>query len=127
MFLFSCSVAKQRCTLYCQSKETRVVVNMQELVEPGSRCSYKDPYSVCVYGECEVSLLAFVCLYVCDWAVLPVAHGIMVYSLFRKWAVRMWWVPHFWRTSAVCVGGTEPGARLTGLTLPSLIRKVGFN
>ncbi|XP_060741235.1 A disintegrin and metalloproteinase with thrombospondin motifs 2-like isoform X1 [Tachysurus vachellii] len=44
---------KQRCTLYCQSKETRVVVNMQELVEPGSRCSYKDPYSVCVYGECE--------------------------------------------------------------------------
>ncbi|TSO15258.1 A disintegrin and metalloproteinase with thrombospondin motifs 2 [Bagarius yarrelli] len=44
---------KQRCTLYCQSKETRVVVNMQELVEPGIRCSYKDPYSVCVYGECE--------------------------------------------------------------------------
>ncbi|KAK3564465.1 hypothetical protein QTP86_022641 [Hemibagrus guttatus] len=44
---------KQRCTLYCQSKETRVVVNMQELVEPGSRCSYKDHYSVCVYGECE--------------------------------------------------------------------------
>ncbi|XP_062855706.1 A disintegrin and metalloproteinase with thrombospondin motifs 2-like [Trichomycterus rosablanca] len=44
---------KQRCILYCQSKETRVVVNMQELVEPGIRCSYKDPYSVCMYGECE--------------------------------------------------------------------------
>ncbi|XP_037396626.1 A disintegrin and metalloproteinase with thrombospondin motifs 2-like isoform X3 [Pygocentrus nattereri] len=44
---------KQRCSLYCKSKETRVVVNMQELVEPGIRCSYKDPYSVCVYGECE--------------------------------------------------------------------------
>ncbi|XP_066504808.1 A disintegrin and metalloproteinase with thrombospondin motifs 2-like [Hoplias malabaricus] len=44
---------KQRCNLYCKSKETRVVVNMQELVEPGIRCSYKDHYSVCVYGECE--------------------------------------------------------------------------
>ncbi|XP_052006280.1 A disintegrin and metalloproteinase with thrombospondin motifs 2-like isoform X1 [Xyrauchen texanus] len=44
---------KQRCKLYCQSKETRAVVNMQTLVEPGTRCSYKDPYSVCVYGDCE--------------------------------------------------------------------------
>ncbi|KAI4905145.1 hypothetical protein NFI96_011526, partial [Prochilodus magdalenae] len=44
---------KQRCTLYCKSKETRAVVNMQKLVDPGIRCSYKDPYSVCVYGECE--------------------------------------------------------------------------
>ncbi|XP_072519287.1 LOW QUALITY PROTEIN: A disintegrin and metalloproteinase with thrombospondin motifs 2 [Salminus brasiliensis] len=44
---------KQRCSLYCKSKETRVVVNMQDVVEPGLRCSYKDPYSVCVYGECE--------------------------------------------------------------------------
>ncbi|XP_073778387.1 A disintegrin and metalloproteinase with thrombospondin motifs 2 isoform X2 [Danio rerio] len=44
---------KQRCKLYCQSKEKRVVVNMQTLVEPGTRCSYKDPYSVCVYGDCE--------------------------------------------------------------------------
>uniref|UniRef100_A0A672KM99 ADAMTS/ADAMTS-like cysteine-rich domain-containing protein n=1 Tax=Sinocyclocheilus grahami TaxID=75366 RepID=A0A672KM99_SINGR len=37
---------KQRCKLYCQSKETRAVVNMQTPVEPGTRCSYKDPYSV---------------------------------------------------------------------------------
>ncbi|XP_051716441.1 A disintegrin and metalloproteinase with thrombospondin motifs 2 isoform X1 [Ctenopharyngodon idella] len=44
---------KQRCKLYCQSKETRAVVNMQTLVETGTRCSYKDPYSVCVYGDCE--------------------------------------------------------------------------
>ncbi|XP_057205631.1 A disintegrin and metalloproteinase with thrombospondin motifs 2-like isoform X2 [Triplophysa rosa] len=44
---------KQRCKLYCQSKETRAVVNMQTLVEPGTQCSYKDPYSVCVYGDCE--------------------------------------------------------------------------
>ncbi|KAL1261838.1 hypothetical protein QQF64_007103, partial [Cirrhinus molitorella] len=44
---------KQRCKLYCQSKETRAIVNMQTLVEPGTHCSYKDPYSVCVYGDCE--------------------------------------------------------------------------
>ncbi|XP_059372003.1 A disintegrin and metalloproteinase with thrombospondin motifs 2-like isoform X3 [Carassius carassius] len=44
---------KQRCKLYCQSKETRAVVNMQTLVKPGTRCSYKDPYSVCVAGDCE--------------------------------------------------------------------------
>ncbi|XP_050984214.1 A disintegrin and metalloproteinase with thrombospondin motifs 2 isoform X2 [Labeo rohita] len=44
---------KQRCKLYCQSKETRAIVNMQTLVEHGTRCSYKDPYSVCVYGDCE--------------------------------------------------------------------------
>ncbi|XP_026080784.1 A disintegrin and metalloproteinase with thrombospondin motifs 2-like [Carassius auratus] len=44
---------KQRCKLYCQSKETRAVVNMQTQVEPGTSCSYKDPHSVCVYGDCE--------------------------------------------------------------------------
>uniref|UniRef100_A0A673LR41 A disintegrin and metalloproteinase with thrombospondin motifs 2-like n=1 Tax=Sinocyclocheilus rhinocerous TaxID=307959 RepID=A0A673LR41_9TELE len=44
---------KQRCKLYCQSKEMRAVVNMQTQVEPGTHCSYKDPYSVCVYGDCE--------------------------------------------------------------------------
>uniref|UniRef100_A0A672RKR2 A disintegrin and metalloproteinase with thrombospondin motifs 2-like n=1 Tax=Sinocyclocheilus grahami TaxID=75366 RepID=A0A672RKR2_SINGR len=44
---------KQRCKLFCQSKETRAVVNMQTQVEPGTHCSYKDPYSVCVYGDCE--------------------------------------------------------------------------
>ncbi|XP_051514837.1 A disintegrin and metalloproteinase with thrombospondin motifs 2-like isoform X1 [Myxocyprinus asiaticus] len=44
---------KHRCKLYCQSKEMRAAVNMQTLVEPGTRCSYKDPYSVCVYGDCE--------------------------------------------------------------------------
>uniref|UniRef100_A0A9J7Z8H8 A disintegrin and metalloproteinase with thrombospondin motifs 2-like n=1 Tax=Cyprinus carpio carpio TaxID=630221 RepID=A0A9J7Z8H8_CYPCA len=44
---------KQRCKLYCQSKKTRAVVNMQTPVEPGTRCSYKDPFSVCVAGDCE--------------------------------------------------------------------------
>ncbi|XP_056626247.1 A disintegrin and metalloproteinase with thrombospondin motifs 2-like isoform X3 [Triplophysa dalaica] len=45
--------SKQRCKLYCQSKETRAVVYMQTLVEPGTQCSYKDPYSMCVYADCE--------------------------------------------------------------------------
>ncbi|XP_048087726.1 A disintegrin and metalloproteinase with thrombospondin motifs 2-like isoform X2 [Alosa alosa] len=44
---------KQRCQLHCQSKETRHVVSMKPMVEDGTRCSYKDPYSVCVRGSCE--------------------------------------------------------------------------
>lgn len=27
---------------------------MQRVVLDGTRCSYKDPYNVCVRGECEV-------------------------------------------------------------------------
>ncbi|XP_043924871.1 A disintegrin and metalloproteinase with thrombospondin motifs 2-like [Protopterus annectens] len=44
--------AKERCHLYCQSKELNDVVYMKRLVHDGTRCSYKDPYSVCVRGEC---------------------------------------------------------------------------
>ncbi|XP_014847654.1 PREDICTED: A disintegrin and metalloproteinase with thrombospondin motifs 2-like isoform X2 [Poecilia mexicana] len=43
----------KRCHLYCQSKETRDVVLMEKLVLDGTLCSYKDPHSVCVRGECE--------------------------------------------------------------------------
>ncbi|XP_047441070.1 A disintegrin and metalloproteinase with thrombospondin motifs 2-like isoform X2 [Mugil cephalus] len=43
----------KRCNLHCQSKETRDVVFMQRMVLDGTRCSYKDPHSVCVRGECE--------------------------------------------------------------------------
>ncbi|XP_069576096.1 A disintegrin and metalloproteinase with thrombospondin motifs 2 [Brachyistius frenatus] len=43
----------KRCHLHCQSKETRDVVFMQRTVLDGTRCSYKDPHSVCVRGECE--------------------------------------------------------------------------
>lgn len=43
----------ERCQLYCQSKETGDVVSMKRMVHDGTRCSYKDPYSVCVRGECE--------------------------------------------------------------------------
>ncbi|KAM9741697.1 A disintegrin and metalloproteinase with thrombospondin motifs 2-like isoform 2-T2 [Menidia menidia] len=45
--------AKKRCHLYCQSKEIRDVVLMERMVLDGTRCSYKDPHSVCVRGECE--------------------------------------------------------------------------
>ncbi|XP_051537327.1 A disintegrin and metalloproteinase with thrombospondin motifs 2-like [Myxocyprinus asiaticus] len=44
---------EERCQLYCQSKETGDVVSMKRMVHDGTLCSYKDPYSVCVRGECE--------------------------------------------------------------------------
>ncbi|KAG7490579.1 A disintegrin and metalloproteinase with thrombospondin motifs 3 [Solea senegalensis] len=42
----------KRCHLYCQSKETADVAYMKQLVHDGTRCSYKDAYSICVRGEC---------------------------------------------------------------------------
>uniref|UniRef100_A0A8C7KUG0 ADAM metallopeptidase with thrombospondin type 1 motif, 2a n=1 Tax=Oncorhynchus kisutch TaxID=8019 RepID=A0A8C7KUG0_ONCKI len=42
-----------RCELYCQSKETGDVVAMNRMVHDGTRCSYKDSYSICVRGDCE--------------------------------------------------------------------------
>uniref|UniRef100_A0A8C9SJM8 ADAM metallopeptidase with thrombospondin type 1 motif, 3 n=1 Tax=Scleropages formosus TaxID=113540 RepID=A0A8C9SJM8_SCLFO len=44
--------ANKRCHLYCQSKETGDVAYMKQLLHDGTRCSYKDPYSICVRGEC---------------------------------------------------------------------------
>uniref|UniRef100_A0A8D3DRE5 ADAM metallopeptidase with thrombospondin type 1 motif, 3 n=1 Tax=Scophthalmus maximus TaxID=52904 RepID=A0A8D3DRE5_SCOMX len=41
-----------KCHLYCQSKETGDVAYMKQLVHDGTRCSYKDAYSICVRGEC---------------------------------------------------------------------------
>uniref|UniRef100_A0A674DS58 ADAM metallopeptidase with thrombospondin type 1 motif 2 n=1 Tax=Salmo trutta TaxID=8032 RepID=A0A674DS58_SALTR len=43
----------ERCQLYCKSKETGDVVAMNRMVHDGTRCSYKDPYSICVRGDCE--------------------------------------------------------------------------
>uniref|UniRef100_A0A8C7WJV2 ADAM metallopeptidase with thrombospondin type 1 motif, 2a n=1 Tax=Oncorhynchus mykiss TaxID=8022 RepID=A0A8C7WJV2_ONCMY len=43
----------ERCELYCQSKETGDVVAMNRMVHDGTRCSYKDSYSICVRGDCE--------------------------------------------------------------------------
>ncbi|XP_071411396.1 A disintegrin and metalloproteinase with thrombospondin motifs 3-like [Pithys albifrons albifrons] len=42
----------RRCHLYCQSRETGDVAPMKQPVHDGTRCSYKDPYSICVRGEC---------------------------------------------------------------------------
>lgn len=47
--------ANKRCHLYCNSKETGDVAYMKQLVHDGTKCSYKDPYSICVRGECVVS------------------------------------------------------------------------
>uniref|UniRef100_A0A8C2GP73 ADAM metallopeptidase with thrombospondin type 1 motif, 3 n=1 Tax=Cyprinus carpio TaxID=7962 RepID=A0A8C2GP73_CYPCA len=44
--------ANKRCHLYCKSKETGDVAYMKQLVHDGTRCSYKDPYSICVRGDC---------------------------------------------------------------------------
>uniref|UniRef100_A0A8C6Y7F7 ADAM metallopeptidase with thrombospondin type 1 motif 2 n=1 Tax=Naja naja TaxID=35670 RepID=A0A8C6Y7F7_NAJNA len=46
--------AKERCHLYCESKETNDVVYMKRLVHDGTRCSYKDLHSICMRGECLV-------------------------------------------------------------------------
>uniref|UniRef100_A0A8D2J2A7 ADAM metallopeptidase with thrombospondin type 1 motif 2 n=1 Tax=Varanus komodoensis TaxID=61221 RepID=A0A8D2J2A7_VARKO len=48
--------AKERCHLYCESKETSDVVYMKRLVHDGTRCSYKDSHSICVRGECLVGV-----------------------------------------------------------------------
>ncbi|KAM9810644.1 A disintegrin and metalloproteinase with thrombospondin motifs 3 [Neosynchiropus ocellatus] len=42
----------KRCHLYCLSKETGDVAYMKQLVHDGTRCSYKDAYSICVRGDC---------------------------------------------------------------------------
>uniref|UniRef100_A0A7M4EXW4 ADAM metallopeptidase with thrombospondin type 1 motif 2 n=1 Tax=Crocodylus porosus TaxID=8502 RepID=A0A7M4EXW4_CROPO len=44
--------AKERCHLYCESKETGDVVYMKRMAHDGTRCSYKDSYSICVRGDC---------------------------------------------------------------------------
>ncbi|XP_073695633.1 A disintegrin and metalloproteinase with thrombospondin motifs 3 [Garra rufa] len=50
--LLNIKATNKRCHLYCQSKETGDVAYMKQLVHDGTRCSYKDPYSICVRGEC---------------------------------------------------------------------------
>ncbi|XP_053321343.1 A disintegrin and metalloproteinase with thrombospondin motifs 2-like isoform X2 [Spea bombifrons] len=43
---------KERCHLYCQSKEIGDVVYMKRVAHDGTLCSYKDSHSICVRGEC---------------------------------------------------------------------------
>ncbi|XP_069466600.1 A disintegrin and metalloproteinase with thrombospondin motifs 14 isoform X2 [Ambystoma mexicanum] len=42
----------QKCELICQSKDTGDVVFMNQVVHDGTKCSYKEPYSVCARGDC---------------------------------------------------------------------------
>nr|XP_044612493.1 A disintegrin and metalloproteinase with thrombospondin motifs 14 isoform X9 [Equus asinus] len=42
----------QKCELICQSEDTGAVVFMNQVVHDGTRCSYRDPYSICARGEC---------------------------------------------------------------------------
>ncbi|XP_037351595.1 A disintegrin and metalloproteinase with thrombospondin motifs 14 isoform X2 [Talpa occidentalis] len=42
----------QKCELICQSENTGDIVFMNQVVHDGTRCSYRDPYSVCARGEC---------------------------------------------------------------------------
>lgn len=44
----------QKCELICQSEDTGDVVFMNQVVHDGTRCSYRDPYSICARGECVV-------------------------------------------------------------------------
>ena len=46
-----------KCELSCQSKETGEVVFMNQVMHDGTRCSYKDLFSVCARGECLVRCL----------------------------------------------------------------------
>uniref|UniRef100_A0A8C5PY31 A disintegrin and metalloproteinase with thrombospondin motifs 2 n=1 Tax=Leptobrachium leishanense TaxID=445787 RepID=A0A8C5PY31_9ANUR len=43
---------KERCHLYCQSKDSGDVVYMKRLVHDGTPCSYKDSHNICVRGDC---------------------------------------------------------------------------
>lgn len=51
------STDAQKCELICQSEDTGDVVFMNQVVHDGTRCSYRDPYSVCARGECVVGSL----------------------------------------------------------------------
>ncbi|ELW70942.1 A disintegrin and metalloproteinase with thrombospondin motifs 14 [Tupaia chinensis] len=42
----------QKCELICKSADTGDVVFMNQVVHDGTRCSYRDLYSVCARGEC---------------------------------------------------------------------------
>ncbi|XP_078453852.1 A disintegrin and metalloproteinase with thrombospondin motifs 3-like isoform X1 [Lampetra fluviatilis] len=42
----------KKCELMCQSKDSGDVVHMNQALHDGTLCSYTDPYSVCVRGEC---------------------------------------------------------------------------
>lgn len=54
MWLVPLPTDAQKCELICQSEDTGAVVFMNQVVHDGTRCSYRDPYSICARGECVV-------------------------------------------------------------------------
>lgn len=108
-FVCVCLTANKRCNLHCQSKETRAIALTDRVVLDGTRCSYKDPHSVCVRGECEVSGLPVSerdcsC---CSGEINGTSHP----SANRKWAATAYSAPRSKRINVECVEETTPAAK----------------
>lgn len=104
-----CLAANKRCNLHCQSKETRAVALTDRVVLDGTRCSYKDPHSVCVRGECEVSSLP---VSECDSSCCSGGINETFYpSVNRKWAAMVCSAPQSRRINVECVEETTPAAK----------------
>lgn len=103
--------ANKRCHLHCQSKETGDVVFMQRMVLDGTRCSYKDPHSVCVRGECEVSGSTRTYESKRAVCVQMYMHWSFHVIMNRKWAATVWSARQSRTTSVECVEATTPAAK----------------
>lgn len=125
-FVCVCLTANKRCNLHCQSKETRAIALTDRVVLDGTRCSYKDPHSVCVRGECEVSGLPVSerdcsC---CSGEINGTSHP----SANRKWAATVCSAPRSRRINVECVEETTPAAKPSRTPLHGHPRsKVGPN
>nr|XP_039262899.1 A disintegrin and metalloproteinase with thrombospondin motifs 3-like [Styela clava] len=49
---YESEIADLKCELFCTSKETNTILSMGSPVADGTRCSYDDPYSICINAEC---------------------------------------------------------------------------
>lgn len=111
IFACGCVTATKRCNLHCQSKDTQSVVFMQRVVLDGTRCSYKDPHSVCVRGECEVNYIHVWHGDSCKffWS----ARVEISMCACRKWAATVCSAPPSRRIGVECVEETTLAAKLS--------------